>query len=70
LDARKPDFVGGLIENLGAREYAMWDALTEALRTGQSQTEVPSGSSCEPEASIAGVSDNAISSRYENPAGS
>jgi hypothetical protein len=38
LDARKPDFVGGLIENLGAREYAMWDALTEALRTGRSQT--------------------------------
>ena len=38
LDARKADYIGGLIENLSAREYATWGALTEALRTGRPQT--------------------------------
>jgi hypothetical protein len=38
LDAHKPSYVGGLFENLNAREYAMWDSLTEALRTGKPQT--------------------------------
>jgi hypothetical protein len=38
LDARKESYVGGLLENLNAREYPMWDTLTEALRTGRPQT--------------------------------
>ena len=38
LDANKPGYIGGLLENLNAREYAAWDALTEALRTGKPQT--------------------------------
>ena len=39
LDARKESYVGGLFENLNAREYRLWGALTEALHTGRSQTE-------------------------------
>jgi hypothetical protein len=38
LDARKQSFVGGLFENLAAREYPLWANLTEALRTGRPQT--------------------------------
>jgi hypothetical protein len=38
LDARKEGYVGGLLENLSAREYSMWALLTEALRTGKPQT--------------------------------
>lgn len=38
LDARKTSYVGGLFENLNAREYALWGTLTEALRTGRPQT--------------------------------
>jgi hypothetical protein len=38
LDARKATYVGGLIEHLNAREYPLWGALTEALRTGKPQT--------------------------------
>jgi hypothetical protein len=38
LDARKESYVGGLFENLNAREYPMWAALPEALRTGKPQT--------------------------------
>jgi hypothetical protein len=38
LDARKPGYIGGLLENLNAREYTMWETLTEALRTGKPQT--------------------------------
>ena len=38
LDARKADYIGGLMESLGPREYAAWGALTAALRTGKPQT--------------------------------
>jgi hypothetical protein len=38
LDARKAGYVGGLFENLNAREYPLWTTLTEALRTGRPQT--------------------------------
>jgi hypothetical protein len=38
LDRHKPTYIGGLLENLNAREYRMWDGLTAALRTGEPQT--------------------------------
>jgi O-methyltransferase domain/Dimerisation domain len=38
LDRRKQSCVGGLLENLNAREYAVWNALTAALRSGEPQT--------------------------------
>jgi hypothetical protein len=38
LDIRKESYVGGLFENLNAREYPLWATLTEALRTGRPQT--------------------------------
>ena len=34
----RPDYIGGLLENLGTREYRLWGALTDALRTGRPQT--------------------------------
>jgi hypothetical protein len=39
LDRAKPSYVGGLLEMGNARLYRCWGALTEALRTGQPQTE-------------------------------
>jgi hypothetical protein len=38
LDARKESYVGGLFENINAREYPLWATLTTALRTGRPQT--------------------------------
>lgn len=38
LDASKPDYIGGLLDNLNAREYGAWNALSEALRAGRPQT--------------------------------
>jgi hypothetical protein len=38
LDRHKPTYIGGLLENLNAREYGMWNGLTAALRTGEPQT--------------------------------
>jgi hypothetical protein len=38
LDAHKEGYVGGLFENLNAREYPLWANLTGALRTGRPQT--------------------------------
>jgi hypothetical protein len=38
LDTRKENYVGGLFENLNAREYPLWATLTAALRTGRPQT--------------------------------
>jgi hypothetical protein len=37
LDARKESYIGGLFENLNAREYPSWANLTGALRTGRPQ---------------------------------
>jgi SAM-dependent methyltransferase len=43
LDPAKPTYVGGLLEMFNARVYAFWGSLTEALRTGQPQSEVKTG---------------------------
>ncbi len=39
LDRGKPSYVGGMLEMAGARLYAHWGHLTEALRTGRRQGE-------------------------------
>ena len=38
LDRNRQDYVGGLLENLNAREYVLWSSLTDALRAGKPQT--------------------------------
>jgi hypothetical protein len=43
LDPAKPTYVGGMMEMSNARLYAFWGSLTEALRTGQPQSEVKTG---------------------------
>lgn len=43
LDSAKPSYVGGLLEMANARLYHFWGALTEALRTGEPQSEVKRG---------------------------
>lgn len=40
LDRAKPSYVGGLLEMANARLYQSWGLLTEALRTGQPQSEL------------------------------
>ncbi|HET9450516.1 MAG TPA: methyltransferase, partial [Aggregicoccus sp.] len=40
LDAKRPEYVGGILEMANARLYGFWDGLTEALRTGQPQNEL------------------------------
>jgi hypothetical protein len=39
LDKAKPTYVGGILEMANARLYGFWDSLTEALRTGEPQSE-------------------------------
>jgi hypothetical protein len=43
LDRAKPSYAGGLLEMFSARLYGFWDALPEALRTGQLQNEARAG---------------------------
>jgi hypothetical protein len=43
LDKRKPSFIGGILEMANHRLYPFWGHLTEALRTGQPQSEVKHG---------------------------
>ena len=43
LDPAKPTYIGGLLEMGNARLYGFWGSLTEALRTGQPQSEAKSG---------------------------
>jgi SAM-dependent methyltransferase len=43
LDPAKPTYVGGMLEMGNARLYTFWGSLTEALRTGQPQSEVKTG---------------------------
>ncbi len=43
LDPAKPSYMGGTLEMLNGRLYAFWGSLTEALRTGQPQSEAKSG---------------------------
>jgi hypothetical protein len=39
LDRAKPTYVGGIFEMVNARLYNLWGSLTEALKTGQNQSE-------------------------------
>jgi precorrin-6B methylase 2 len=43
LDARKPSYVGGILEMANQRLYPNWGRLTEALRTGLPQNEIRDG---------------------------
>ncbi|MCT7660047.1 acetylserotonin O-methyltransferase [Mycobacterium sp. CPCC 205710] len=43
LDPAKPSYMGGLLEMLNARLYGFWGSLTEALRTGEPQSEIKTG---------------------------
>jgi hypothetical protein len=43
LDPAKPTYMGGLLEMANARLYRFWGSLTEALRTGQPQSEAKIG---------------------------
>nr|CRL72927.1 methyltransferase/methylase [Mycolicibacterium komanii] len=43
LDPAKPTYMGGVLEMANARLYTFWGSLTEALRTGEPQSEVKSG---------------------------
>ena len=43
LDPAKPSYMGGLLEMSNARLYQFWGSLTEALRTGEPQSEVKTG---------------------------
>lgn len=45
LDRKKPAYVGGLLEMFNARLYGFWDSLTNALKSGQPQSEVRQGGS-------------------------
>ena len=41
--ARKPTYVGGMLEMANARLYPFWGSLTEGLRTGEPQNEAKAG---------------------------
>jgi hypothetical protein len=43
LDPAKRTYMGGLLEMANARLYGFWGSLTEALQTGQPQSEVKTG---------------------------
>ena len=43
LDPAKPSYIGGLLEMANARLYGFWGSLTEALRTGEPQSEAKTG---------------------------
>src|ERR1700722_19191572 len=43
LDRAKPSYVGGLLEMANSRLYGFWGSLTEALRTGEIQSETKDG---------------------------
>lgn len=43
LDRNKPSYLGGILEMANARLYPFWNALPEALRTGQPQNEIKHG---------------------------
>ncbi|WP_319435874.1 methyltransferase [Mycobacterium sp. RTGN5] len=45
LDPAKPTYVGGMLEMGSTRLYGFWGSLTEALLTGQAQSEVKTGGS-------------------------
>jgi hypothetical protein len=43
LDPAKPTYMGGMLEMSSVRLYGFWGSLTEALQTGQPQSEVKTG---------------------------
>lgn len=43
LDRAKPSYIGGILEMANERLYHFWGSLTEALRTGQPQSEAKKG---------------------------
>jgi hypothetical protein len=43
LDRAKPTYIGGMLEMANARLYPFWGSLTEALRTGELQSEAKGG---------------------------
>jgi hypothetical protein len=43
LDRAKPSYIGGILEMANARLYGIWGSLTEALRTGEVQSETKGG---------------------------
>lgn len=43
LDQAKPRYVGGILEMASTRLFGHWSSLTEALRTGQPQSEAKTG---------------------------
>jgi hypothetical protein len=43
LDPAKPSYVGGMLEMANYRLFGFWNALTEALRTGEPQNEAKAG---------------------------
>lgn len=43
LDARQPTYIGGILEMASQRLFAHWSHLTEALRTGEPQSEAKGG---------------------------
>lgn len=43
LDRAKPSYVGGILEMCSRRLYGFWNALPEALRTGEHQNEAKQG---------------------------
>src|SRR6476660_2538166 len=43
LDPAKPTYMGGIMEMSSVRLYPFWGSLTEALQTGQPQSEVKTG---------------------------
>jgi hypothetical protein len=43
LDRAKPSYIGGILEMANHRLYPFWGHLTEALRTGQPQSEIKGG---------------------------
>ena len=45
LDPAKPTYVGGMLEMGSTRLYGFWGSLTEALLTGEAQSEVKTGGS-------------------------
>ena len=40
LDKESPQYIGGILEMAGSRLYGFWGSLTEALQTGQPQSEI------------------------------
>jgi SAM-dependent methyltransferase len=43
LDPAKPSYMGGMLEMGNARLYEFWGSLTDALRTGEPQSEIKNG---------------------------